>query len=141
MDVECVVIGKHRITVEKSIVIGAISSPWTQDEMREYFALVLDVYKRCGSVYLMTIIKPGYALSPEARKYIAEWGKQYPDVVAGNVIVGASLAIRAVLRLAQAAARLLSPTRLELTLVDTEEQARDFIARDQEARQAAAKPV
>ena len=141
MDVESVVIGKHHITVEESIVIGAISSPWTLAEMQEYFALVLDVYKRRGPVYLMTIIKPGYALSPEARKYIAEWGKQHPDVVIGNVIAGASLAIRAVLRLAQAATRLLSPTRLELTLVDTEEQARAWIAGDQEARRAAAKAV
>ncbi len=141
MDAECAEIGKHRITVEDSILIGAISSPWTRAEMQEYFALVLDVYKRRGPVYLMTIIKPGYALSPEARKYIAEWGKQHPDVVVGNIVVGASLAIRAVLRLAQAAVNLLSPSRIELTLVDTEEQARAWIAHDQEARRAAAKSV
>lgn len=109
--------------------------------MQEYFALVLNVHKRSGPVYLITIIKPGYALSPEARKYIAEWGKLHPDVVVGNIVVGASLAIRAVLRLAQAAVNLLSPSQLQVTMVDTEEQARAWIVRDQEARRAAAKAV
>lgn len=134
MDVEWVAIGKHRIAIEESVLISAISAPWTRDEMQAYLALVADVYKRTGPVYLLTIIKPGYALSPEARKYIAEWGKQNPDAVVGNVIVGASLAVRAVLRLAQAAAQLIRPSRLELTLLDTEEQGRAWIAADQHAR-------
>lgn len=140
MDGRKVQVGKHHITIEDDMLIGAISAPWTRDEMQQFFGLVEEVHKRAGLVFLMTVVLPGYGLTPGARKYIAEWGKDHP-IVNGNVVVGADVTTRTIIRLAQVAAHIFGthqPNNV-VTLVDTEEQGRAWIARERQARRATAR--
>lgn len=132
-----IVIDPHRIVVEQDLVFAYAHGPWRITEMRKLLSLCEEVYARLGSVYIVTVIGRGYDLPPDARKYVAEWSKK--NTVSGNVIAGASLAMRTLVTLLSRAAQLVGAKNPTVVFVNDEAAARAWIA-EHKAQQQAPQP-
>ncbi len=75
------------VMVEDDVLLAYVNGPWLLAELTEFLSLCEQTFARLGSVYLVTIVGPGYGLPPDSRKYIAEWGRGH--TVTGNVIENA----------------------------------------------------
>ena len=127
-------IGAHSVTIEEDVLIAYVSGPWLLPDMVEFLKLCETTYEQLGSVYLITVVGPGYNLPQDARKYIAEWGRSH--TVTGNVIAGAPFAMRALIGIISRGAQLIgSAGSSAVTFTATEAEARDWVA--QHKRQSA----
>lgn len=127
-------IGAHSIVIEDDVLFAHVNNPWQLDEMRQFLALCEKTYARLGSVYLVTLVGPGYNLPPESRRYIAEWGRNH--VVSGNVIVGAPFAMRALITVLSRAAKLFGGRSSDVEFTATELEARRWVAQRKAQRSA-----
>lgn len=120
------IISPHRIVVEQDVVTAYAHGPWRIEETRQLLALCEEIYARLGSVYVVTVIGRGYDLPPDSRKYIAEWGRKHE--VTGNVIAGASLAMRTLVTLLARASQLVGAKNPVVHFVSDEAAALAWIA-------------
>jgi len=125
-------IGAHRILIEEDVLLAYVSGPWLLPEMKEFLGLCEQTLARLGSVYLVTLVGPGYALPPESRRYIADWGREH--ALTGNVIVGAPFAMRALIGIIARAAQLTGSRSSEVVFTTTETEARAWITQHKTAR-------
>lgn len=132
------VIGPHRIVVEQDLLIAYANGPWRMEETKRLLTLSEETYARLGSVYIITVIGPGYDLPPESRKYVAEWGRN--NFVNGNVIAGAPFAMRTLVTLLSRASQLIGAKNATVTFVDDEAAARAWIAEHKAQRRQAPQP-
>jgi len=119
------ILDPHRIVVEQDIVLAYTNGPWRLEEMKRLLALCEETYQRHGSVYIVTVIGRGYDLPPDSRKYVAEWSRSH--VVTGNVIAGASFAMRTLVTLLARASQLVGAKNPAVTFVNDEAAARAWI--------------
>ena len=119
-------IGPHRITVEEDLIIAYVSGPWLLPDITEFLSLCTDTKQRLGSVYLLTVVGPGYHLPPDARKYIGDWSRA--NVVTGNVVAGAPFAMRALIGIISRAAKIIGAKSAEVEFTATEAEARAWVA-------------
>ncbi len=131
-------IGAHRIVIEDDVLLAYVSGPWLLAQLTEFLGLCEQTFARLGSVYLVTVVGPGYSLPPDSRKYIAEWGRGH--ALSGNVIVGAPFAMRALISIISRATQLLGSRSGEVVFTTTEAEARAWIAQRKSARPPAAGP-
>ena len=131
-------IGAHRIVIEDDVLLAYVSGPWLLAEMTEFLGLCEQTSARLGSVYLVTIVGPGYSLPADSRKYIAEWGRGH--AVSGNVIVGAPFAMRALITIIARASQMVGARSTEVVFTATEAEARAWLVQRKSARPAAARP-
>lgn len=114
-------IGPHRIVVEQDVLTAYVSAPWRLEEIQRFLALCGETYSRLGSVYLVSIVGPGYDVPLESRKYIADWSRKH--IVSGNLIAGAPLAMRVLVTLLARATQLIGSNNSAVTFVSDEEAA------------------
>jgi hypothetical protein len=120
------VIGPHRLVVEQDVLTAYANGPFRLEETKRLLALSEETLSRFGSVYIVTIIGPGYALPPESRKYVAEWSRNH--FATGNLIAGAPLAMRTLVTLLSRASQLLGAKNAAVTFVNDEAAALAWIA-------------
>lgn len=119
-------IGTHRIAVEEDVLTAYVSGPWLLPEMVEFLALCEQTRAQRGSIYIITVVGPGYNLPPDSRKYIAEWSRR--NALTGNVVAGAPFAMRALIGILSRAAKLVGAQSSEVTFTATEAEARAWVA-------------
>jgi hypothetical protein len=118
-------IGPHRIILEEDVLFAYVSGPWLLDELKQFLLLCEETKLRLGSVYLVTIVGPGYDLPPPSRKYIGEWSRAHE--VTGNVLAGAPFAMRALITIMTRALQLLGASSSGVVFTNTEAEARAWI--------------
>lgn len=133
-------IGPHRITVQDDVLTAYVSNPWQLGEMTEFLELCQKTRQRLGSAYIITVVGgPSYHVSPEARKYIAEWSRV--NTLTGNVVAGAPFAMRTLIGIIARAAKIIGAKTPEVTFTATEAEARAWVEqRKQQQRPAASSP-
>ena len=131
-------IGAHRTLVEDDVLLTYVSGPLVLAELTELLGLCEQTAARLGSVYLVTIVGPGFSLPLDSRKYAAEWGRGH--ALSGNVIVGAPFAMRALITILARAAQLVGARSAEVVFTATEAEARAYITQHKRARPPAARP-
>lgn len=127
-------IGPHRIVSEEDVLLAYVSGPWLLAEMKQFLVRCEETYTRLGSLYIVTIVGPGYALPPDSRKYIAEWSQTHR--LSGNVIAGAPFAMRALITILSRAAKMVGGQSSDVVFTDNEAQARAWIAEHKAGRLA-----
>lgn len=119
-------IGPHRITVEDDVLTAYVSGPWLLPEITEFLRLCTETRERLGSVYVITVVGPGYHLPPDARKYIGEWARSH--VVSGNIVAGAPFAMRALIGIISRASKMIGAKSSEVEFTATEVEAKAWVA-------------
>ena len=119
-------IGAHTIVSDNDILVAHVTGLMTLDQMKEFLDVCAKVLAQYGSVYLISIMGPGYTISPDSRRYIAEWGREHK--MDGNLVVGAPFAMRAVLSVISRAAKLFGAKNPDLVFAASEAEARRWIA-------------
>lgn len=132
------IIGPHRIVAEQDVLFAYTNGPWRIEEMRRFLTLSEETYARFGSLYIVTIIDRGYDLPPDSRKYIADWSRTH--FITGNVIAGASLAMRTLVTLLSRASQLIGAKNPMVTFVSDEAAARAWVAEHKAQRQQGLRP-
>ena len=125
-------IGAHRVAIEEDVLVAYVDGPWLLPEMVEFLALCEKTRTRCGSVYIITVVGPGYSLPPDSRKYIAEWSRR--NLLTGNVVAGAPFAMRALIGILSRASKLVGSHSSEVTFTATEAEARAWVAQRKQQR-------
>lgn len=120
-------IGPHRLVVEDDVAFSYSNQPVTATEMQQLLDLCASVRDTWGRLYVVTIMGPGFDMTPDARKLASEWGRKHEMTL--NVVVGASLAMRTILGLIARAHRLLGGRPDEVKFAMTEADARSLIAK------------
>ncbi len=119
-------IGPHRITIEEDVITAYVSGPWLLAEITEFLQLCTKTRERLGSVYLITVVGPGYHLPPDSRKYIGDWSRSH--AVTGNVVAGAPFAMRALIGIIARASKMIGAKTSEVEFTATEAEARAWVA-------------
>ena len=119
-------IGPHRITIEQDVITAYVSGPWLLPEITEFLQLSTQTQQRLGSVYLITVVGPGYHLPPDSRKYIGDWSRA--NVVTGNIVAGAPFAMRALISIISRASKMLGAKTSDVEFTATEAEARAWVA-------------
>lgn len=119
-------IGAHSIVSDNDILVAHVTGPMMLDQMKEFLAVCAQTLAQHGSVYLISIMGPGYTLPPDSRRYIAEWGRQYK--ITGNLVVGAPFAMRVLLGMLSRASKMVGAKNPEIEFAASEAEARRWIA-------------
>jgi hypothetical protein len=132
MDIIRYSIGPHEVIIEGDLLVLRFVGPYLPDEAKQILTLTDQVFRKQGSVYYVANVTRGDMLGPQTRRVLATW--QYLGQYTA-VMVGTSLAQRAVLALVSSAQRLLSskPSPF-IHFCATEQAARELIAKLREAR-------
>lgn len=120
-------IGPHRLVIEDDVALSYSDQAVTATEMQQLLDICASVRDRWNRLYVVTIMGPGFDMTPDARKLASEWGRKHEMTL--NVVVGASLAMRTLLGLIGRAHRLLGGRPDEIKFAATESEARSIIAK------------
>lgn len=118
-------IGAHLLQVDKDVVCVKVVGTFALPEAREVHRVFASVLSEQGSVFALVGFSEGSTIGPATRHFIAEWHKTHR--VAGVVVFGANIAIRAVARLALTAIALFRKDPVPHIFVATEQDGRDWI--------------
>lgn len=130
-------IGAHSIMVDNDILVAHVTGPMPLDQMKQFLDVCAKTLAQHGSVYLISIMGPGYAIPPDSRRYVAEWGRSHR--LDGNLIVGAPFAMRALLTMLSRASKLFGVKNSEIEFAVSEAEAHRWIAQHK-ARQSRLSP-
>lgn len=125
-------IGPHRLVVEDDVVFSHSDQAVTGEEMQRLLDICTSVRARWGRLYVVTIMGPGFDMTPGARKVASDWGRQ--QGMTHNIVVGASLAMRTLLSLISRAHKLLGARQDAMEFAATEAEARSLVAKHKAAQ-------
>jgi hypothetical protein len=100
----------------------------------EFFAIVEPVFASYGQAFMLTDATQTFAVTAEARRAIAEWGKTHQ--VAASAVFGPSLTVRAMLTLVTGAMKIVGNSDQNIRYFATESAARLWIDEQRQKLQA-----
>jgi hypothetical protein len=119
-------LGLHTISRERDLSIIRMQGPLSLDEAKAFHAMVEGSLQKYGTAYVMVDSTSGGALTPQTRRWIAEWNQRHH--ISGVAIYGSGLMMRTLLTLLLNAISLLRSHRIPSVFVKTEEEARVWLA-------------
>lgn len=119
-------VGRHSFRAEGDVVYIKYVAAVTLDEIQQLTALTQPTILAAASLYLVYDVSEAGLMTPEARRYVAEQSKSLQ--ITALVIHGATLFTRAAIALVMAAVRLLGKDVPLMVYVDSERDARAWIA-------------
>lgn len=127
-------IGRHEVWVTGEIVGVHWKGPISRDDfvvLRKIFATVI---AERGACYLVSDMNECTAFETQARKFLADWGRDGTEKVNGTAVYGVNFAMRSLITLAVKAVKFIGKYEgSEITFVKDEAEAMLYIA----ARRAA----
>lgn len=121
-------IGRHVLEVEGDQVRWEAHGPCDLEDLRAIIAIGEKLAARYGSYYSIIDARQGITVTPEARRFNAEWERTHGGPKAFTVIFGANPFLRALVTLVNRAAQLLLGRSPEVVFVRTEDDARAVVA-------------
>jgi hypothetical protein len=94
--------------------------------------LAEQVTRTYGYLFTIAVVSQMSSATPDARRLASEWGRS--QNVAGVAVVGAGMTARTVLTLLLRLMFLVRNERFPITFVDTEQEARSWVASQRAAR-------
>jgi hypothetical protein len=119
-------LGQHVTARERDLVSIRLRGPLSLEEAQGFHAAVARTLARYGTAFVLVDSSQGGSLSPETRRWIAEWNKSHK--VTGVAIFGSSLVVRALLTLVLNAIALMRREAVPSVFVKNEAQARAWLA-------------
>jgi hypothetical protein len=119
-------LGLHEVSRERDLHLIRLRGALSEDEAAAFHSGVARTIARYGSAYVLVDSCQAGSISPQTRRWIAEWNQTHP--VGGVAIFGSSLVVRAVLTLVLNAIALLRRQAVPSVFVKTEAEARAWIA-------------
>jgi hypothetical protein len=117
--------GPNDIRIEGDLVFSVVHGVPSLADTRRFLDLVADVASRHGSVVMLTDVTEGFGLSPETRRYTAEWSRDH--TIAASALFGASSATRAMLMLVFGAMRVFGKSVTNTRFFVTEQESRAWL--------------
>lgn len=119
-------VGQHSFHVEEDVVFVKYVAGVSLDELKQMDAIVDPVVQTLPSIYLVYDVSQAGLMTPEARRYAAERSKNLRCYAI--VIYGTTLFTRAAIALVLSAARLIAKQIPETVYVNSDSDARLWIA-------------
>lgn len=130
-------LGLHVVSRDRDLHLIRLKGVLSQDEAEAFHNGVAQTLARYGSAYVLVDSSQAGSISPQTRRWIAEWNKAHQ--VGGVAIFGSSLVIRTVLTLVLNAIALLRSQAVPSTFVKTESEGRAWLASLRRPRAATAR--
>lgn len=118
-------LGLHVISREGDLHFIRINGPLRLEDAQHFHGAVAESRRRYGSVYVLVDSSGAGAITPETRRWIAEWNKTHH--VNGVAIFGSSLVVRTLLTLVLHAIALLRSQAVPSVFVKDEAAARAWL--------------
>lgn len=130
-------LGPHVVSRERDLHLIKLRGVLSQEEAEAFHHGVAETLVRYGSAYVLVDASQAASISPQTRRWIAEWNKGHQ--VSGVAIYGSSLVVRTVLTLVLNAIALLRSQAVPSVFVKTEAEGRAWIAGQRRTRGAASR--
>lgn len=131
-------IGLHRLVIDDDLVLWEAHGVCDLEDLRQIIAVGEEISARYGRYYSLIDARQGITVTPEARRYSADWERSHGGAKAFTVIFGANPVLRAIVTLLNRAAQLVLGRAPEVVFVKSEPEARAAIAQDRARRTAPA---
>ena len=106
--------GEHKVWRTGDVVwmkcVGYIS----RADMESMRTVTREVLDECGRCFLLADLSDCSGIEVEARKYMAEWSKDYTDQISGTAVYGFSFAMRVIVTLTINAIRFLGTQQVDV---------------------------
>jgi hypothetical protein len=132
-------VGPHTIYIEEGVVHNRFAGDLSRDDMAAVLEFADQVLKRDGVVFTLNDVRGIRHISPEARRYAAQWmrGRRFD----GAAVYGANLATRTLVTLLLRAINLLRSTPFESIFCATEQEGRAWINEQRQKLQHGSRPL
>lgn len=91
--------------------------PITVPDVQQLREVLIELRREGGRCFIIADMSGATGIDAETRRYMAEWGRQETDWIAGSVIHGVSFAMRALLTLTLKAIKLVRKRRVDVEFV------------------------
>lgn len=119
-------LGLHVVSRERDLHLIRLKGALSQDEAEAFHRGMAQTLARYGSAYVLVDSSQAGSISPQTRRWIAEWNTSHQ--VGGVAVFGSSLVVRTVITLVLNAIALLRRQAVPSVFVKTEAEARTWIA-------------
>lgn len=130
-------LGPHWVSRERDLHLIKLHGALSQEEAETFHGCVAQTLARYGSAYVLVDSSQAGSILPQTRRWIAEWNTAHQ--VSGVAIYGSSLVVRTVLTLVLNASALLRSQAVPSAFLQTETEARAWIATLRRPRGAASR--
>jgi hypothetical protein len=117
------VIGTHTLEVREDIQIFRLNGECTEADLRALIPIGDEVIARYGYLISITDARRSTGITPEARRFNAEWVRDHPERLAVSIVFGASLPARVLIKLLVRAVQLISKRSEPILMVESEKDA------------------
>jgi sugar/nucleoside kinase (ribokinase family) len=133
-------IGQHDLRRQGDLVRLDFHGPITVSDIQQLREVLVEVKGESGRCFIIADMSGATAIDAETRKYMADWGRQNTEWIAGSAVHGVSFAMRVLLTLTLKAIRIVRKRRVEVEFVRDDAEALQCIdarrrAHDSEAVQ------
>lgn len=125
-------IGQHILEVEGDLVRWEAHGACGLEDLRRIIEVGEELAATYGRYYSIIDAREGITVTPEARRYNAEWERAHGGPKALTVIFGANAFLRSIVTLVNRAAQLLLGRAPEVIFVKSEAEALAVVQRERE---------
>lgn len=116
--------GPNETQVEDDVVYSIIHGVISLDEARRFLDLVAEVRVKHGHVLMLSNVTEGFGMSPETRRYTAEWSRTHK--MDASALFGASALARSMIMLVTRAMAVIGRAP-NIAFFATEKEARTWL--------------